>query len=334
MSRFSEIKTDVQTRLASVRARVESLKEETFAGQLVTKIGTDNITDQAAMLAYYLLFSFVPLVSAVIAIMSMAGVFYYLAQVAQPLLNEIFPPQTLETLSSLISQVDVHPSFEVLALITALVPLLWSASQYLAAFGRATDVIYGLEETPANIILRVKMLVVLIILIVLGVLSIAVMFGTNNLLITILAQSDISEGLLAALPWLRYPLLFALLVVALCILYISAPADFTPSLSYLKKRRVLPGALVATIGALIGLWTLTQFVSFFGSFDARYGAFAGVIVLILSFWLVNTVFLAGVELNFLLEQKSQGALGDKTTQNGNKNETALPINRQQRSNRS
>jgi membrane protein len=70
-----------------------------------------------------------------------------------------------------------------------------------------------------------------------------------------------------------------------------------PNLEVRRLRWITPGAVVG-----VALWILASavffvYVSHFSSYGATYGAFAGVVVLLVWQWLTNLVLLFGAELN-------------------------------------
>lgn len=107
-------------------------------------------------------------------------------------------------------------------------------------------------------------------------------------------------GLLATL--LRWPVLFAMVLCSLALLFRFAPA---PRLK-LVKRRIWPGAIVSTVLWLAASYLLSLWVENVADYQIFYGAFASVIVTILWFYLSVLVVVIGGFLNAELERAAGG----------------------------
>lgn len=300
----------------AIKARVDQFMTTSFAGRLITNILKHNTTDQAAMLAYYLFCSFVPFMIGAISMLATAGVLEDLEQILMPLLSQLLPAQSMSMISELSSTQKASIDYGLVALVSV-IPLLWSASQYLAAFGRACDEIYEVDNPPASILQRPRMVILLVVLVLLSAGVISAYLATSSLLLTLITYMNVPNSTIMLITLLRYPILLVLMVISLSLLYLVTPSHFSlfakrGSKHGPKRRQVLPGALVATLLSIVSVWIFTQSISMFGNYDARYGAIAGIIMLILAFWLLNTVFLVGVELNKLLEEYRKESLVKRT----------------------
>jgi membrane protein len=96
-----------------------------------------------------------------------------------------------------------------------------------------------------------------------------------------------------------WPLLAAMVVVALAVVYKYGPDRDRP-----RMRWVSWGAAIATVLWLLGSAGFTLYVESFGSFDETYGALGGVIVLMLWLFLSAFVVLLGAEINAEIERQT------------------------------
>jgi membrane protein len=96
-----------------------------------------------------------------------------------------------------------------------------------------------------------------------------------------------------------WPLLAVLAIAGLAWLYKVSPDRDDP-----QMRWVSWGAVIATVLWLLGSAVFTLYVENFGTFGETYGAFAGIIVLML--WLMLTAFivLLGAEINAEIERQT------------------------------
>lgn len=93
---------------------------------------------------------------------------------------------------------------------------------------------------------------------------------------------------------LRY--LFGLLVFALFLLMLNR---WLPSRAP-KTRRVWPGIIVSTVLWIIGATGFSIYLAFAPSYTVTYGAFAGVIVTLLFFYITGAIVIFGAEVNAAL----------------------------------
>jgi membrane protein len=93
-----------------------------------------------------------------------------------------------------------------------------------------------------------------------------------------------------------WPLVGALLTIGVALLYWIGPNVVMPF------RWVTPGALLFTVGWLVITSIFARFVERFGSYGLTYGTLAGVVVLLLWFYLTALLLLVGVELNDVVDE--------------------------------
>ncbi len=97
----------------------------------------------------------------------------------------------------------------------------------------------------------------------------------------------------------RWPVAVVLLVVAVAFLYWAAPAIRMPF------RLITPGALLFTAVWLLATYLFSLYVAHFSSYNKTYGALAGVVVLMIWFYLTAFILLLGAEVNAVIDQQMQ-----------------------------
>lgn len=96
---------------------------------------------------------------------------------------------------------------------------------------------------------------------------------------------------------LRWPMMLALVAGTLGLMY-----RFAPSPRPLSKRHIWPGAGIATTLLIIVSWALSLWVERVATYEAFYGAFGSVIILILWFYLSTIALIVGGFVNAELER--------------------------------
>jgi membrane protein len=123
-------------------------RKSTFFATLkrtATEFSEDNLTDWAAALTYYGLLALFP---ALIALVSLVGLFgdpKTTTSTITDIVTKIGPKSGAQTFSEPIKQITNQKSAAGIAFVLGLLAALWSASGYVGAFMRASNVIY---ETP------------------------------------------------------------------------------------------------------------------------------------------------------------------------------------------
>lgn len=238
----------------------------------------------AAALAYYSLFSLVPML---FIALSVAGIFFKNINVSQQIFDQletIFGTQTVEFLISVMSDlVNRNNSSGILSSLIGLVALLYAATGIFAQLRDAINTIWEgpgvLRNAPKQIVL--DRLLAFVLVLSTGLLFVIATFA--NLVITLI-DSFLRVGIPLTLA--NNALLLFLTVVALAILY-----------------KILPDAKVAWrdvwLGALITgsiFFLAVQILSiYFGSsnLSSAFGAASALAVLLVSVYYMGQIFLVG-----------------------------------------
>src|SRR5918997_6455373 len=137
----------------------------------------DNVTDWAAALTYYGVLALFP---ALIALVSIVGLAFSPTQVTNAMtqiVSELGPASAADTLKGPIENITASDGKAGIMLIVGVLAALWSASGYVGAFMRASNVMYEVDEgRPIWKLRPLQMLVTLamILLVTLAAVSVVV----------------------------------------------------------------------------------------------------------------------------------------------------------------
>ena len=95
----------------------------------------------------------------------------------------------------------------------------------------------------------------------------------------------------------KWPVLAALVVVIIAILYYATPNVQQPKFKWMSIGAAVAIVVGARASVLFGLY-----VANFGSYNETYGSLAGVIVFLLWLWIMNNALLFGAELDAEIER--------------------------------
>jgi membrane protein len=187
-----------------------------------------------------------------------------------------------------------------LALVVGALAALWSASGYVAAFGRAMTRIYEIDEGRPALKLRLLNIGVSAFVIVGAALMLVGATMTGAVAEQVGDRIGLSDTTLTIWGIAKWPAMLLVLALIVAVLYYA-----TPNVRQPKFRWMSVGAGLAIVLWVIGSLGFAVYVQTFGSYDRTYGSLAGTIVLLLWLWLTNTALLFGAEFDAELERARQ-----------------------------
>jgi membrane protein len=218
----------------------------------------------------------------------------------QPLidnLGSVAPGPAKEIVESSLENLQGSQGTAGVLFVVGLLAALWSASGYVAAFMRASNAIYDMEEgRPVWKTLPVRVSLTLVLLVLLAVTTVAVVITGG---IAEKLGDLIGLGSTAVTVWniAKWPVLLLVVSLMFALLYWAAPNVKQPGF-----RWVSPGGILAVVGWLIASAAFAFYVANFGSYNKTYGALGGVIVFLVWLWISNIMILLGAEFNAELER--------------------------------
>ena len=261
----------------------------------VAEFKDDNLTDWAAALTYYGILSIFPALLVLVSILGVIG-----DSATQPLIDNlgaVAPGSAQEIFTSAIKNLQKSQGAAGILVIVGLAGALWSASGYVAAFMRASNVIYDVEEgRPIYKTLPVRVILTLVLLVLLAVSAVGVV-ATGGLAEKIGDLIGVGGTAIDVWDIAKWPVLLLVVTFMFALLYWAAP-NVKPT----GFRWISPGGLLAVLGWVIASAAFAFYVANFGSYNKTYGALGGVIIFLVWLWLSNIVVLLGAEFNAELER--------------------------------
>ena len=267
------------------------MRVRSFIKQLYCAIVNDNITDTAAMMAYYAVMSLFPMIVFVgsVALLVIPDT---TVMIGVHMAGEALPPGVRPFLVDRV-QALIQANSAGFAIGGGLVAL-WGASRGAAGLGTALGSIYTKPETRSWVrrqLIAIAATLVIAILVVLA-LSLLVIgptighwamdqFGLGSTFDTIWSTGRwIGAGLLVMFVW--------------ALAYKWLPNTDAPFHVF------TPGAIVGVL-AWLGMSALFGvYLQHFNSYETTYGALGGAIIFLFWLWLTNIMVLVGAEINDVL----------------------------------
>lgn len=260
----------------------------------------DNLTDWAAALTYYSLLSLFP---ALIAMVSLVGIFGNPQTTTRSLteiVTEIEPESAAETFSGPIESIVSNQSAAGFAFVLGLVVALWSASGYVGAFMRASNVIYETEEGRPFWKLRPLQIAVTLMLILMMTLLLVGLVLTGPVVNAVAKPIGIGSTAVDVWNVAKWPVMALVFITMVSLLYYASP-----NVKLRGFRWVTAGSLVAIVVWALASALFAFYVSNFGSYDKTYGTLGGLVALLVWLWISNLAILFGHQLNSERERNAE-----------------------------
>jgi membrane protein len=258
----------------------------------------DHLTDLAAGLTYYATLSAVPALIVLVAVLGLLGP-DTTRQVTEQI-QAIAPGSSAQFVSNLIEQAQSNRTGAGIGAIVGIVVALWSASGYVAAFGRAMNRIYEIREGRPFWKLRPLFLLLTLIAVVLTAVVLLMLIVSGPVAQAIGDVIGLGDTAVTVWQYAKWPVLLIVVVLIVALLYYA-----TPNVKQPKFRWISVGALVAIIIWILASVGFAFYVANFSSYNKTYGSLAGVIVALLFLWITNLALLFGAELDSELERGRQ-----------------------------
>jgi membrane protein len=258
----------------------------------------DHLTDLAAALTYYGVLAIFPMLVVIVSLVGLLG--HSVTQSLIENLSAVAPGTAKQIFTSAIRNIQSTRGTAGVLFVVGLAAAMWSASGYVAAFMRASNVVWDVEEgRPFYKTLPVRLAVTLITVVLLTASAAAVVF-TGSLASKL--GNLIGVGSTAVQIWdiAKWPILALIVVLILAILYYAGPNVRQPGF-----RWVTPGGIVAVVLWIVASAAFAFYVANFSSYNKTYGALASVVIFLVWLWITNIAILLGAELNAEIERGRQ-----------------------------
>jgi membrane protein len=264
----------------------------------------DELTDLAAALTYYGVLAIFPALIALVSVLGLVG-----RSATEPLienLGAVAPGPARSIFTSAIENLQGNRGAAGIAFVVGLLVAIWSASGYVAAFMRAANRIYEVEEgRPIWKTLPVRLGITIVMLILLAASAVAVVL-TGGLARQVGDLIGVGSSAVTVWDIAKWPVLLLVVSFMFAILYWAAPNVKQPGF-----RWISPGSVLAVVAWIVISGLFALYVAGFSSYNKTYGALASVVVFLVWLWLSNIAVLLGAELNAELERGRRLQAGER-----------------------
>jgi membrane protein len=254
----------------------------------------DDLQDRAAALTYFGIQSIFPGLLVLVSLLGLLG-----KSATQPLITNLgkaVPASVRKIIMTDVTHLQNSHATAGIAGIVGIVLALWSASNYVAAFMRASNAIYDVPEGRPiwkTAPIRVGVTLVTMVLLVAAAIIVVVTGGLAQKVGNVLGL-----GSTAVTVWdiAKWPVLLIIIGLILAILFWASPN------AKHGFQWVSPGGFLAVVLWLVASALFALYVANFSHYNKIYGSLAGVIIFLIWMWISNVAILLGAELNAELER--------------------------------
>jgi len=266
----------------------------------VSEFRQDNLTDWAAALTYYGLLALFPALIAMVSLLGLFGDPRATTSSLTEIITSIGPESAAQTFEGPIRSVVSNQSAAGFAFVFGLLVALWSASGYIGAFIRASNVIYETTEGRPFWKLRPLQLAVTLTMVVAMALLALGLVLTGPIVEAVADPVGLSGTAVDVWNVAKWPVMVAIFVLMVDLLYYASP-----NAKLRGFRWVTPGCLVAMSAWAIASAAFATYVANFGSYDKTYGTLGGLVALLVWLWISNLAILFGHQLNAERERSAE-----------------------------
>ena len=263
------------------------------AKRTVSQISEDRVSSVAGGVTFFGLLAMFP---ALTAIVSLYGVFAEPGTIAGHLdmLERFLPASALDIIRSQVVAITSAPGTALsIAGVFALLMAFYSATGGMKAMIEALNIAFFKTETRGFI----KLNLLAMGLTIGGMILVIAMIGVIAVIPIVLEWLPLPGGTEWAVTILRWPLMFAVLMLALAAVY-----RFGPNKPDSRWEWISPGATLATLGLVIASMLFSWYAANLTDFNETYGSLGAVIGLMMWLWIASMVVLVGAELNSEVER--------------------------------
>jgi membrane protein len=243
--------------------------------------------DRAAVIAFYAMLSLVPFLGLVLAIA--LGTAPFIADQVDVVAREGLPGEAAQLIADQVKLMRDAPPTTILSI--GFLVLLWSASSLFIAVMDGTNASYGVQDNRSWVRRRLQAILLTVVesVLILGA-GLSIVFWPH--LVAWMGLTTVPAALAAIVHWV---IVLIALLASFSIAYYFGP-DVKQEWEW-----ITPGSTLGVLTLILASLAFRFYIQY-GSPYSAYGALAGVMAVLLWFYIAALTLLFGAEVNFVIEQ--------------------------------
>lgn len=273
---------------------LEKAKQNHFFGTLIDvgmRCFHHNIFGMAAELAYYFLFSFMPLIIFASSLISLLNFdTSQLSSLARMIPNDVM--QLVRMYYSYIKKIK-SPTL----MYTGLILSIYFASSAMRSLMRSLDTAYDVKKGRHPIKQFLMSFFFAVIFLVIILFSLLLMLAGGYIIQGVIRVFPEVANFEVPIQFLRFVVMIFPIWCSIVLLYFFAPNH------KVKFRQAMPGALFSTVAWMAVSFLFSFYVTNMGNYSFLYDSLGAIIVLMLWLYITGMILILGGELNFVLARR-------------------------------
>lgn len=269
-----------------------------FGLRLKDKVSEDDVSGAAAEMAYRFFLALFPFFIFLAALGGFAASAFNVQNPTDEImdmLGESLPDDASSVLRGQLENVIEGQNAGLLSV--GIVGAVWAAAGGVGALMKKMNIIYSVDEDRSmvaryGIAIGLTVFSAGLIIVAFIIFFVGQIYGPR-----LGAEVGLAETTAEMVSLARWPAAVVLVILAVAFVYWLAPNTRLPI------RWLSPGALFFAIAWLVASFGFSFYVANFGSYNATYGALAGIVILLFWFYLTSFLILLGGEINAVLAEK-------------------------------
>jgi membrane protein len=255
---------------------------------IIRKFLADRGTHLAAMIAYFAILAFVPLLFLALSLLTFLGEQDESSELVEEL-ERAFPKNSVDNILDAVTEIQEQAAE--LSVIGG-IGLIWASLGFFSVLESAFNIVYGLPNRP---FIRQKGFVLLLTAASLIALFLALVISSVG--VELVQRAGVAEGFLSYL--------YALLVSTALLLGLTWSLYRLLTNTPLSWRETLPGAIVAAILLQASFQILPVFVRLSNELIALQ-AYGGLVLLLVWLYVMANILVLGAEVNWWISRGRRG----------------------------
>lgn len=273
---------------------LEKLRNNHFFGTVLdvaVRCFRHNIFGMAAELAYYFLFSFMPLIIFASSLVSLLN--FDTSQLSS--LARVIPDDVMQLVRTYYDYIKEIKSPTLMY--TGLLLSIYFASSAMRSVMRSLDTAYDVEKGRHPIKQFIMSFFFAVIFLVIILFSLLLMLAGGYIIQAIIKVFPQVAHFEAVIQLLRFVVMIFPIWCSIVLLYVFAPNH------KVKFRQAMPGALFSTVAWMGVSFLFSFYVTNMGNYSFLYGSLGAIIVLMLWLYITGMILILGGELNFVVMKR-------------------------------